>query len=100
MDQFALQRALLFLLVRESSEQKQKLLNTTQDASRTCIAKKNTSMFVKPTGRTPTRDCVINVEENNLPYVLNMSTMAATAQRAGYATAFYGKVRLNKRSYG
>jgi arylsulfatase A-like enzyme len=44
------------------------------------------------TGRTPSRDCVINVEENNLPYVLNMSTIGAVAQRAGYATAFYGKV--------
>ncbi len=38
------------------------------------------------TGRTPTRDCIINVEENSEPLVNNMSTTAAVAAAAGYAT--------------
>ena len=35
------------------------------------------------TGRTPTRECIINVEENALPLVLNQSTTAAYVRQAG-----------------
>ena len=35
------------------------------------------------TGRTPTRECIINVEANALPLVLNKSTTAAYARSAG-----------------
>lgn len=46
------------------------------------------------TGRTPTRECVINVEQNALPLVLNQSTTAAVARAHGYATGFFGKHHL------
>ena len=38
---------------------------------------------IRVTGRTPTRECIINVEENSLPIVLNQSTTAAYARKAG-----------------
>ena len=46
------------------------------------------------TGRTPSRECVIYVEENALPLVMNASTTAAAAKAAGYATFLAGKWHL------
>lgn len=46
------------------------------------------------TGRTPSRECVIYVEENALPLVLNESTTAAVARAAGYTTFIGGKWHL------
>lgn len=44
------------------------------------------------TGRTPSRDCIYNVEQQALSR--NDSTIAASAAAAGYATGFFGKWHL------
>ena len=44
------------------------------------------------TGRTPTRECVINTEQNALPLQMNLTSTASYAKRSGYATGFFGKV--------
>lgn len=46
------------------------------------------------TGRTPTRECIINVEQVSLPSVLNETTTAAYARASGYRTFFGGKWHL------
>jgi arylsulfatase A-like enzyme len=50
------------------------------------------------TGRTSTRECIINVEQNALPRVLNSSVTAATMKDAGYATGFFGKWHIGSMS--
>lgn len=45
-------------------------------------------------GRSPTRDCVIHVEQTSFPARMNRSTAAAYAKSAGYATGFFGKWHL------
>lgn len=44
------------------------------------------------TGRTPSRDCIYNVEQQALS--LNDSTIASSAAAIGYATGFFGKWHL------
>ena len=46
------------------------------------------------TGRSPSRDCVINVEQFALPAALKGDTLADLAQSKGYRTAFFGKYHL------
>eukprot|EP00048_Salpingoeca_helianthica_P012518 m.182805 g.182805 ORF g.182805 m.182805 type:complete len:575 (-) comp15383_c0_seq1:128-1852(-) len=50
------------------------------------------------TGRTPTRECIITVEQNPLPSALATSTTAAYAKNKGYATGFFGKWHLGSLS--
>lgn len=46
------------------------------------------------TGRTNTRDCIINVERTALPTQIEGATIADYAKRAGYSTFFAGKWHL------
>jgi hypothetical protein len=46
------------------------------------------------TGRTNTRDCIINVERTALPLQLAGRTLADYAKTAGYSSAFFGKWHL------
>ena len=46
------------------------------------------------TGRSPTRDCIYNVDIKTLPPLLNSSTLGGTAKSAGYATGLFGKWHL------
>ena len=46
------------------------------------------------TGRTPSRECIINVEQNALPALLNSSTTASAMRAVGGVSAFFGKWHL------
>lgn len=46
------------------------------------------------TGRSPSRECIITVEQNPLPAPLATSTTAAYARKMGYDTGFFGKWHL------
>jgi len=50
------------------------------------------------TGRTNTRDCIINVEQLSLPLQLQGSTIADYATNGGYSTFFAGKWHLGSMS--